>query len=87
MSQTPLLTRGLAPKKREKRTPVDEGTDWPKSSFFDLAAEDEFTIFVAHEFFDALPIHVFEVSSPGFAQGAGAGEANGRKIDTPSKTD
>lgn len=29
-----------------------------------LAAKDEFTVLIAHEFFDALPIHIFEVREP-----------------------
>lgn len=28
------------------------------------AAKDEFTVLIAHEFFDALPIHIFEVREP-----------------------
>ncbi|GAA5992727.1 hypothetical protein JCM10908_006900 [Rhodotorula pacifica] len=46
----------------------DTRTEWYSDIKEVPTSEDEFTIFVAHEFFDALPIHVFENTQNGWRE-------------------
>ncbi|KAI5475863.1 DUF185 family protein [Pseudohyphozyma bogoriensis] len=68
-----LIESSEALRKEQKKKLVESGfgmtkTEWWSSVDEVPAADDEFTVVIAHEFFDALPIHIFENTPKGWRE-------------------